>query len=144
MKRWLFIVLLGLSSVASAQDTAPASPPAAEPAPIDRWNSLSEEERAHVREAFERFRSLSPEEKARQDAADKQARDQRYCTDDKIAALVMAQKLVKGTLKAPATAEFASIVDSQVTTIGDCSYRVVSYVDSQNSFGANIRTTSAT
>jgi len=83
---------------------------------------------------------LSPEEKARQDAADKQARNKRYCSDDKIAALVMAQKLVKGNLKAPATAEFASIVDSQVTPIGDCSYRVVSYVDSQNSFGANIRT----
>jgi len=83
---------------------------------------------------------ISPEDKARIAAADRAARDRQYCNDDGTIALIMAQKLVKGGLKAPATAEFASHRDSQVTPIGDCSYRVVSYVDSENSFGANIRT----
>ena len=44
-------------------------------------------------------------------------------------------------LKAPATAHFASITDSSIayTPTGDA-YLVESYVDSQNGFGAQIRT----
>jgi hypothetical protein len=64
---------------------------------------------------------------------------------DKTAAWVMAQKFVKDGLKAPATADFGSVFgDYQnsndiVTDLGRGKFRVVAWVDAQNSFGAKIR-----
>lgn len=50
-----------------------------------------------------------------------------------------AQNIVEGYLKAPSTAKFCSFVDAQVTHLGNGEYKVVGWVDSQNSFGAMIR-----
>ena len=56
-------------------------------------------------------------------------------------AYVMAQDFVSARLKAPATADFPSIAsgDPTVLPIAGCKFIVSSYVDSQNSFGANVR-----
>ena len=43
-------------------------------------------------------------------------------------------------LKSPASADFASILNSEVVNRGEGRYKVTSYVDSQNDFGALIRT----
>lgn len=56
-----------------------------------------------------------------------------------IAPMFYAQEIVKQNLKAPATADFPFYDDSQIQHLGDCVYQVRSFVDSQSSFGANIR-----
>lgn len=54
-------------------------------------------------------------------------------------AFVASQSLIKKQLHAPTTAKFPwSSISSKA--IGDCKYRVVSHLDSQNGFGAMIRT----
>tara|TARA_B100002049_G_scaffold230082_1_gene206517 strand:- start:4876 stop:5442 length:567 start_codon:yes stop_codon:yes gene_type:complete len=62
--------------------------------------------------------------------------------EDKIMAYVMAQKLVKQNLKSPSTAEFPSYNSSGVTITyaGECVHKVSAFVDSQNAFGATVRT----
>jgi len=57
---------------------------------------------------------------------------------DKIGAFLYAEKAVENHLKAPSSAEFASYNNSLVTQDQDTFY-VQSYVDSQNSFGAMVR-----
>jgi len=54
----------------------------------------------------------------------------------------MSQTFMKRKLKAPATADFPSYSDSDVSVVhrGGGVFMVKSYVDAQNSFGANIRT----
>jgi hypothetical protein len=47
---------------------------------------------------------------------------------------------VKASLVAPSTADFQSFLGRQVADLGNWNYSVSSYVDSQNSFGAKIRT----
>ena len=59
--------------------------------------------------------------------------------DQSIDAYVMCKKFVTDRLKAPATADFASITSSGVAKAG-ATYSVTSYVDSANGFGAKIRT----
>lgn len=61
-------------------------------------------------------------------------------------AFVMANEFVKRELKAPATAVFPSITDSGVLvtrtpsrTGKQCAFRVLTFVDAQNSFGAQLR-----
>jgi len=65
---------------------------------------------------------------------------------DKIGAWVMAEDFVRGGLKAPSTARFGSVFggdyqrpDDCVSVLGGGRYRVVGWVDAQNSFGALIR-----
>lgn len=60
----------------------------------------------------------------------------------KIEALVGSQMVVKDNLKSPSSAEFPLITDKliSVTKIEENKYAVISYVDSENSFGAMIRT----
>lgn len=59
---------------------------------------------------------------------------------------MMAQKFVKDRLKSPSTADFGSVFDDYqspenvVTVLGRGKCRVRAWVDSQNSFGATIRT----
>ncbi|HET8885593.1 MAG TPA: hypothetical protein VFM70_04480 [Salinimicrobium sp.] len=53
-------------------------------------------------------------------------------------ALVMSQHFVKQKLKSPSTAEFGSSTE-RVTKLNDSTFMVRNYVDSQNSFGAMIR-----
>ncbi len=57
---------------------------------------------------------------------------------DEIELHIQAQEFVKQGLKAPSTAKFPTL-PYDTTTDGNGLYRVVSYVDSQNSFGATTR-----
>jgi hypothetical protein len=57
---------------------------------------------------------------------------------DKITACIEAEDYIKQLLKAPSTAKFP-VAECSVTNLVDNQYKVVSYVDSQNSFGAMLR-----
>lgn len=71
----------------------------------------------------------------------KNAERARNCRPDTREGFVMAQAFVKDRLKAPATAKFAHFTDGHAELTGTCGeVRVTSYVDSQNSFGAMLRT----
>jgi hypothetical protein len=59
---------------------------------------------------------------------------------DEVGAYVICEEFVKDRLKAPATAEFPWITDSRITASSNGQFRVISYVDAQNSFGGQIRT----
>lgn len=63
------------------------------------------------------------------------------CSDTTMA-FVMSQNFMKKRLKSPATASFPSITADGVRSVvlKPCEYRVDAYVDSQNSFGATMRT----
>ena len=50
-----------------------------------------------------------------------------------------AQKFVEKSLKAPSTAKFPPLFESLINKTSSDSYTVTSYVDSQNGFGAIIR-----
>jgi len=60
---------------------------------------------------------------------------------DRISAIRHAQRAIRDRLKSPATAEFPSTRDAlnHVSLLGNHRYRITSYVDAQNSFGALIR-----
>jgi len=60
-------------------------------------------------------------------------------SSDNSRAFVLAQSAVREQLRAPSTAEFASMRDSTITSTGN-TYTVKSYVDAENAFGAKIRT----
>lgn len=66
--------------------------------------------------------------------------EERQRQDDIIAAYTMAQEFVKDRLKSPGSAEFPWHANSYVTALGNNRFRVKAYVDSQNVFGALIRT----
>lgn len=55
-------------------------------------------------------------------------------------AYTTARAFVKKNLKCPSTAEFASILDIKYSVNDDGSVSIISYVDSQNGFGATVRT----
>lgn len=57
---------------------------------------------------------------------------------DKFDAMVIAEKVVKGNLKSPSTAEFCSSSEYTVSCVGN-TWTVKGYVDAQNSFGATLR-----
>lgn len=59
---------------------------------------------------------------------------------DETDAWVMAKKFIKDKLKAPSTAEFPSMSESLIRYEGADNWTVKSYVDSQNSFEAMLRT----
>ncbi|MEQ8747319.1 hypothetical protein [Pyruvatibacter sp.] len=74
--------------------------------------------------------------------AERDAAAYRGDCENQITGLVAAQGFVRDTLRAPATAEFGVLgYDGvAVTVLPDCRYSVRSFVDSQNGFGAMIRT----
>jgi hypothetical protein len=55
-------------------------------------------------------------------------------------AIVKCEGYVRDYLKAPSTAEFSGIGETQVVAQGNGKYVVIGWVDSQNSFGAKMRT----
>ena len=68
-------------------------------------------------------------------------------TDERGEAWVAAKTFVTGSLKSPSTADFGSVwkgtvqnPETCVTNMGENRYRVRGWVDSQNSFGATVRT----
>lgn len=91
---------------------------------------------------------ISPEERAAKDAkyAEKEVvkaeeRRKQDCSDTN-SAFIMSQTFVKESLKAPSTAKFPYMTDSNdigAVITGDCKFEVYSYVDAQNGFGAMIR-----
>lgn len=54
-------------------------------------------------------------------------------------AFTIAKKIVKENLKSPSTAKFCSILQASISNSGN-SYTVIGWVDSENSFGATLRT----
>lgn len=58
---------------------------------------------------------------------------------DETMAFVMSQRAVKNQLRSPASAEFPYITDVSSTRTGECTFTVDAYVDSQNGFGAMLR-----
>lgn len=60
-----------------------------------------------------------------------------YLSNDEIA--YAAQQFVEKYLKSPSTAEFPELFKSTVTKKGSDTYYISSYVDSENGFGAMIR-----
>ena len=89
--------------------------------------------------AYAARKKQEAEEEAAQEAAQKEGQARGA---QRITALVMSQKFVRKRLKAPASADFPYITDSDVSvaSLGDDRYTVSAYVDAQNSFGAKIRT----
>jgi hypothetical protein len=59
---------------------------------------------------------------------------------DKADAYIAAKQFVERSLKAPSTADFASLSESLVSNTDGFTWEVQGYVDSQNAFGAMIRT----
>jgi hypothetical protein len=59
--------------------------------------------------------------------------------DRSIEGWAMSQEVVRSVLKAPSIAKFGPFEESSVTPLGASKYRIVAYVDSQNSFGAMLR-----
>jgi hypothetical protein len=59
--------------------------------------------------------------------------------DDSVSAWNVAKTFVADDLKSPTTAQFPGYDASFVTKTGDREYRVSSWVDSQNGFGAMVR-----
>ena len=56
-----------------------------------------------------------------------------------VGAFTMCRQFVEARLKAPASAKFPWASEAATTDLGGGKFRVLSYVDSQNSFGAMIR-----
>ena len=82
------------------------------------------------------FSSLSTDDKSPGQATD-------WHKQDNFTAYYMMEGFVKDRLKSPKTADFPGTLDGRdkhVTYLKNQKYRIVSYVDSQNSFGALIRT----
>ena len=59
---------------------------------------------------------------------------------DEIDAFVMSRQFVEKALKFPSTAEFCSFTDARIVDLGEGRFRVSAWVDSQNGFGATVRT----
>ena len=76
-----------------------------------------------------------PEEKLHSDQANEQS-----TSNNTIGAWTYMKEFVRQRLKSPSTAEFPFGGHRDVTALGDKRYLVESYVDSQNSFGATLRT----
>lgn len=57
----------------------------------------------------------------------------------KVDAFVMSQTFVKTLLKSPSTAKFPLITSAEIIPYGNGRFKITSYVDAQNSFGAMIR-----
>ena len=82
-------------------------------------------------------------EQAKRDAAAAEAKHLKDRDHAEIDAYVTAKEFVTARLKAPSTAKFPGMFDQdekQTVSLGNGRYRVHSWVDSQNSFGAMIRT----
>jgi len=77
------------------------------------------------------FLTLSPEEQANQQ------KEEKFATP--IYAYHMSQEFVERELLSPGSADFPWFQESFVTNLGEGRYHVKAYVDSQNSYGASLR-----
>lgn len=58
---------------------------------------------------------------------------------DEVSAFTMCQSFVEDRLRAPSSADWPCCYTDFTTHLGDGRYRVQTYVDAQNAFGAQIR-----
>jgi len=95
-----------------------------------------EDERARRRATWRKKMEAQIEERAARRAAE--------CGEgNSTNAYIYSQYFVEDSLKSPSTADFPSIHSGDevgASPIGNCIFEVVAYVDSQNSFGATVRT----
>lgn len=61
-------------------------------------------------------------------------------TGDRVGAWVVCKKFVSAQLKSPSSAQFPEGYSSYTESLGNDKFRVVAWVDSQNSYGAMLRT----
>lgn len=59
---------------------------------------------------------------------------------DVLASFVYSQQYIKDELKTPSTAKFAGVGESNIQKLDKETYRITSFVDAQNNFGATLRT----
>lgn len=93
------------------------------------------------RQARDQERAKQRTEAEKREAEAKAAANEKACSND-VPAYVMAQSFVEARLKAPSTAKFPAITANGVQTeyLGNCTHKIVGYVDAQNGFGAMLRT----
>jgi hypothetical protein len=58
---------------------------------------------------------------------------------DEDGAIAYCHQFVERELQSPSSADFPSFTDHQVSTLGEAHWRVSSYVDAENAFGASLR-----
>ncbi len=107
------------------------------------------ERQAQEDKAEAQKKALEDKEQAKQDEAQKaqdavnesrQAKDEQKSAYSKANAYSAAQQFVTGHLKSPGSAKYPDFDEEYVQLTGNNTYSVSAYVDSQNSFGALIRT----
>lgn len=69
---------------------------------------------------------------------EKKASAEKECVSS-AGAFVFSKEAVRSNLHSPSTANFP-FLDYTSVSLGDCKYKISSYVDSQNGFGATVRT----
>lgn len=110
----------------------------------DDWEQKKAQEEEEERK---RELAIAREKKAQEEKIEKQKEQRRKAAkkrEDKIESLkkrafLISQKAVKKYLKSPSTADFP-FLDYEATVLSDNKVIIQSYVDSQNSFGAILRT----
>lgn len=135
----LFFVAVGAVVV---NNTDRAIQEAREEASLSRAEQTARATKRAAQQAEKELRNAADRETvAKKEIADQAAAYEKACRND-ITAYVMAQEYVKERLKAPATAKFPHINDRGVEAkyLGNCTHRIVGYVDAQNGFGAMLRT----
>jgi hypothetical protein len=103
-----------------------------------RLDKIAEEETRTAKIEAARLEKIAKEEaKVIEEAKKaKEAEEEALMSD----AFYTSKVFVEKRLKSPSTADFASRSESKVLSMGENLYVIVSYVDSQNGFGAMIRT----
>lgn len=81
------------------------------------------------------------DEETRKSNITREQLDSLYGVEKRTDAYVMSQQFLKKRLKSPSSADFPFDYDGLFTKyIGDSTFVIAAYVDSQNSFGAMLRT----
>ncbi|HDK7176469.1 TPA: hypothetical protein PTV31_003079 [Clostridium botulinum] len=62
-------------------------------------------------------------------------------SEERYKAYETAKSYVEDNLKSPTTAEFASIDEAKITKLKQDEYKIESYVNSENGFGAKVKST---
>lgn len=99
--------------------------------------AYAEQSRKEEADWKERTRQEEENQKRRKEAEKEQERQRSIAGD----ARYTAKEFVKRRLRAPSTASFSGLTETSVTKTKDGDYFVMGWVDSQNGFGAMIRST---
>ncbi|GAA0082983.1 hypothetical protein [Clostridium sp. CTA-6] len=62
-------------------------------------------------------------------------------SEERYKAYETAKSYVEDELKSPSTAEFPSASEAKITKLGKDEYKIESYVNAENSFGAKVKST---